>query len=211
MKCKTCQTPVPPVFAQALLDNSCPACGKEILGPQGFKAMMQMRKQLAVLDLESRITTTIAAALSEKFDLVPKSSRPDGYGEFVGLKETSDEDASEAPIEAEPVEVEEISDEELERQIRERALKDAKRQRNQKIVSEWGMDKGANFVKKGRKQPSTEEEFDEGYDDEEEEIDLESPPVFVSSSGAKAAERAARLAAAEERRNSGAFMVRRRE
>lgn len=201
MKCKTCQTIVPPVFAQALLDNSCPACGKEILGQQGFREMMQMRKQLSSLELESRMATTIAAALSEKFDLVPKGSRnQDGYGELTGLAEATEAATDEPPVDEE-------------RQLRERALREAKKQRNQQIVSEWGMDKGQFINKKGQKVASSTEveEFDESYEDDE-PLDLDvPPPPFMGSGGTKAAERAARLAAAEQARNSGAFMVRRRD
>ena len=199
MKCKTCQTTVPPVFAQALLDNSCPACGKEILGKQGFKEMLEMRKQLAILDLDSRTTTTIAAALSEKFDLIVKGSR-DGYGELV----------VQAAVEEE-IEEEEQAD--IEAELRERALREAKRQRGQQIVAEWGLNNGQQFVnKKGAKAKIQEEfeDFDEA-EEEEEELDLEQPPIFAGSGGTKAAERAARLAAAEQMRNSGVFRVQRKE
>lgn len=196
MNCKNCQTPVPPIFAQALLDNKCPACGKEILDKQGFKEMLQMRKQLAGLDLDARMTTTIAAALSEKYDLVPKGSRvADGYGEAIGSAEV---------VAEEPEVVEEQPD--LEAELRAKAFREAKKQRSQQIISEWGMNNSSFASKRGG-----EEEFEEVEEiDEDEEIGLleEPPPMFVGSRS-KAAEREARLAASEQRRSSGAFMVRR--
>lgn len=81
MKCRNCSVEVSPIFASALVQNKCPACGKEIMSGKEFKEMLRFRGLLSGLQLDDKLIITIAAALSTKFDLVPKAT--DGYGEII--------------------------------------------------------------------------------------------------------------------------------
>src|SRR4051812_31038394 len=81
MKCRSCGVEVAPIFASALMQNKCPACGKEIMTGREFKEMLRFKGLLAGLQLDDKLLVTIAAALSTKFDLLPK--KLDGYGEVM--------------------------------------------------------------------------------------------------------------------------------
>lgn len=94
MKCMNCQAAIPPTFAKAIMDNSCPACGREILSANDFRELLRIRGLLQDLDLEENVVVSVAAAISQKFDLVVKGQKrvaaapiPKDFENMEGLSE----------------------------------------------------------------------------------------------------------------------------
>lgn len=73
MKCKNCNAAVPPNFIAAIADNKCPACGKRLMSDVSYKNIFKVKKQISDLGFEDSVLLGIAAALSTKYTLVPKS------------------------------------------------------------------------------------------------------------------------------------------
>ena len=201
MKCRNCQVEVPPTFAKALIDNRCPACGKEIMGNADFKEMLQLRKMLGGLQLDEKTIITIAAALSSRFDLVPKETR-DGYGA---------EAADPTTVSADEEEQEELSPE---NKLRQQAYLAAKREREAEeeraVIEDWGLEHGeySGAASRGKPIKNGSSEFDGMFEDTglpDSEFDAMPPTPFKSGNQQLAAERSIRLARAEALRNSGGF------
>jgi hypothetical protein len=200
-KCKTCGIDVPPTYSRALQDNKCPACGKEIMTGREFKELLQVRKQLEGLQLEDKLITTIAAALSVKFDLVPKGQRPADEPAEVKKEEIEDDMAG-------------LTEEQ---KVRERALRAAQKAREEEedraAVAEWGLDKaplGSTPARKGSVKPP--QEFVEMFGDSS-LISLDDVPPDAFASGgnpAKNSERMIRLQKSEALRKDGSQMSVRR-
>jgi len=123
-----CNVPVPPNFAKAIIDNVCPACGKDILGPSEFRELIKTKSLLQDLAIDDNMKISVSAVISQRYDLVPKGTarRPDG------LPSEEEIDATEG-----------LSDEE---KTRLKALREAqaaiKNKQDGAIVKEWGMDHG---------------------------------------------------------------------
>jgi len=201
-RCRNCNIEVPPTFARALIDNKCPACGKEIMSGKDFSELRQARKMLEGMQLDDKLLVTIAAAISSKFDLVPKGERKQ-ESEVVVVAEV--EDAMAGMTE--------------EQKVRERALQAAQKQREKeeddKAVAEWGLDKapiGSVDFKKVAKRAPPPQELVELFEEDIMPMDDMPPEGFVSNNSQKNAERMARLAKAEAlRSNNSQFKVNRSE
>lgn len=128
MKCMNCEISVSPAFTKAIMDNLCPACGKEILGGNAFRELMRIRGLLQDLDLDEKSVVSAAAVISQKYDLVPKGSR---------------KAAEPLPTEEEIEQMDGLSEEE---KVRLRALQAAQEERKteeeERIRKEWGMEYG---------------------------------------------------------------------
>lgn len=211
MKCRSCQIDVPPTFTKALIDNRCPACGKEIMGGADFREMLQLQKLLNGLQLDEKSVIMIAAALSSKFDLVPKSSR---------AKEQAASPAEDV-VSVESVEVSEAQEEDdsasAEEKIRRKAFLQAQKERQEAedkaLVDEWGLDRGEFSGAAGRTgpPPKANPAFVGMFEDSPGDFEALPPPPFVSNNNKMIADREIRLAKAEAARNSGSFMVSRRD
>lgn len=206
-KCKDCGTEVPPTFAQALMDNRCPACGKPIMSGIEFAELRQVRATLAGLHLDERLTITIAAAISSKFDLVPK-------GSALTVQ------AATAATQPEPAPEDDMAGLTEEQKTRERALRAAQRQREEdeekQAIAEWGLDKVANQVgakkaqTQGLKLPMPPPEFVELFGELPVVGEVPDEAFLSGGNPMKAADRMARLAKLEANRNDGSkFKVRR--
>lgn len=73
MKCSSCSVDVPPTFSKAIMDNICPACGKEIFRPAEFKELLKVKDILKDAGLDDKITVSTAAILSSKYDIILKT------------------------------------------------------------------------------------------------------------------------------------------
>lgn len=130
MKCINCEINIPPTYSKAILENLCPACGKEILSANDFRELMRVRGLLQDLELDSGLVVTAAAAISQKYDLVPKGSREKAR-------------QTRLPTEKEIDGLEGLNEEE---RLRLKALAaaqaDQRARQDEAIIKEWGMDHG---------------------------------------------------------------------
>lgn len=135
-KCKNCGVDVPPVFASALMGNKCPACGKEIMTGADFKEMRAFCRNLAGLGLDEKLVVTISAALSEKFDLVPKGKA----GEVPHASATTVEPEVAPKIQDKFAHIDEMLDEQ---KIRDKLFKEAQQARDAESeaaeAADWGL------------------------------------------------------------------------
>lgn len=76
MKCVSCSIDVSPNFVIAIMDNKCPACGKQLIEGSSYKKLLVLRKQLSSLNLgvDDNVVIKISAAISSKFELWPKET-----------------------------------------------------------------------------------------------------------------------------------------
>lgn len=202
MKCKSCDTEVPPVFARALIDNKCPACGKEIMSGKDFRELVQLKNMLGNIGLSEKDIIMVAAALANKFDLVPKGSKPvmpekPAEPDFSGLSE--------------------------EERMREMALLAAKKEleaaEEKEIVKSWGLDKvtltaaveaKANMNSKKMVDNEYTSLFDSGIDPDVENYMANPLLPAPASDNTKDFDRMERLArAAAKRESDDGFRVRR--
>ena len=128
MKCANCEIAISPAFAKAIMDNQCPACGKEILKDEDFRELLRIRSLLQDLDLGDGVVVSVSAAISQKYDLVPKGSR---------------NAMARLPTEEE---IETMSGLNEEEKVRLRALQAAQIERRAEaeaeLIKEWGLDHG---------------------------------------------------------------------
>jgi hypothetical protein len=110
------------------MDNACPACGKEILGGNDFRELMRVRGFLQDLELDEGTIVSVAAAISQKYDLVAKSER---------------KPSNRLPT---PEEIDSLDGLDEEERARLRALRAAqierKAEEDARAVREWGLDQG---------------------------------------------------------------------
>lgn len=74
MKCISCNIEIPPLFTRAIVDNICPACGKNIFSVSDFENFNSTKASLIDAGLDDNLTITVAASIFQKFDLVLKGS-----------------------------------------------------------------------------------------------------------------------------------------
>ena len=133
MKCNNCTVPVPPAFTKALVDNECPACGKEIMGATLFKEFESVRAMLmdADSDVDEATLVKVAALISGKYELVPRGAG--GVRRFThkGVQRSE-------PIDEEEFE-EGLASLSPEEQAKIIALRKAE---HEKTVQEWGLNHG---------------------------------------------------------------------
>lgn len=200
MKCNSCGVQVPPAFTKALMDNLCPACGKEILTALDFKELIRVKTILQEAGLEEGILVSVAASISQKYDLVVRGSHK------VKPPSIEDIDATEG-----------LSDEE---RTRLKAMYAAKQEHKDKedarIREEWGLEEGqmatAALTKKAGKRlidPEMAALFTESvYGDSE----VEAPLDFVSHTRGGSSANNERLARAEALKGDpGRFRITRAE
>jgi hypothetical protein len=72
MKCESCKEDVSPKYVAAIRDNKCPACGGGLLDDVDHKRIFKVKAQLVGLGIDDNTLFSVAAALSEKFTLVPR-------------------------------------------------------------------------------------------------------------------------------------------
>lgn len=72
MKCKSCSVAVSPQFAVAITDNRCPACGNRMMSDVSHRNVFNVVEQLGELGLDKKNLVGIAAAISSKYNLVPR-------------------------------------------------------------------------------------------------------------------------------------------
>lgn len=81
MKCESCKEDVSPKYVAAIRDNKCPACGGGLLDDVDHRRIFKVKAQLVGLGIDDNTLFSVAAALSEKFTLVPRdlllSDKPD--------------------------------------------------------------------------------------------------------------------------------------
>lgn len=73
MKCVNCNAEIPVSFTKALGDNSCPACGSQIMSEELFAEMNSIRERISSADLDSQTEIKVAATLVGRWELVDKS------------------------------------------------------------------------------------------------------------------------------------------
>ena len=82
MKCESCKEDVSPKYVAAIRDNKCPACGGGLLDDVDHKRIFKVKAQLVGLGIDDNTLFSVAAALSEKFTLVPRdlllNDKPEG-------------------------------------------------------------------------------------------------------------------------------------
>jgi DNA-directed RNA polymerase subunit RPC12/RpoP len=94
MKCQKCSEEISPKFVSSIKNNSCPACGGRLLSDTEHKRIFKIKSQLAGLGLDDNTMFSVAAALSEKFTLVPRD---------LLLTNNKKETEGESPVESEVV------------------------------------------------------------------------------------------------------------
>lgn len=72
MKCKKCKIQIPPGFVSAIEENKCPACGSGMMSDNTYKRIYQVQQQISDLGFPVEMLLGISAALATRFTLVPR-------------------------------------------------------------------------------------------------------------------------------------------
>lgn len=137
MKCMQCNIDVSPGYTKALNENTCPACGGEIMSKALYQEFTTIKESLSGSEVTDSDLVKVAALISGKYRLVPRGANPGPATgqrfQHKGVSRVGDGgaelDERDADLEGLPPEV----------QAREKALRDAE---EEKLASEWGLDKG---------------------------------------------------------------------
>lgn len=133
MRCQSCKVEVPPKFAKAIMDNACPACGKEIFSTNDFRELLRVKMILSESGLEENLSVSVAAAISQKYDLIVKG--------LVRPKSDAQPDP-----EQEPSTDGLTTEEKTKLQELYNAKKAAEEKEEKAIINEWGLEQGDSVV-----------------------------------------------------------------
>lgn len=169
MKCVNCSIEVSPNFVASIMDNKCPACGQQLMEGTEYKKLIALKKQLIPLGLDENMLTKVAAAVTSRFELIPRDANPpveplkttDNQGEQKSVEENikpaqmeTAETSSQPPRQIKPIatksnlksKIEALMAIERESNFTDEPLngEDADPQSISQIVKEWGLDKGSS-------------------------------------------------------------------
>lgn len=143
MICVSCKVAVPPTFIKAIADNTCPACGKEIMPARIYKEFGQIKEMLATAEIDDGTLIKMSALIVEKYTLVPRVSIVGGAqqpGARIRPKPiTRKDEVDEEIAEEEELDLSVLSPEDAAAEIARRASKATE---DEEIARQWGLEDG---------------------------------------------------------------------